>query len=135
MNRYLQSALAVAALGLASVTCALAQEDTAPPPASTAPSPSTSSTEPSTTEHSNRQASSKETQKQMMKDCVAKEQADNGRVTYAIKVLKDALWLQNQMEPLKVTLGLPGQAGGPSPQDVKEAEGCLKQLQEGSYTY
>jgi hypothetical protein len=81
MNRYLQSALVVAALGLASVTCALAQEDTAPPPASTAPSPSTSSTEPSTTEHSNRQAGSKETQKQMMKDCVAKEQADNSGVS------------------------------------------------------
>jgi tetratricopeptide (TPR) repeat protein len=65
----------------------------------------------------------------------AKEQADNGRVTYAIKVLKDALWLQKQMELLKVTLGLPGQAGGPSPQDVKEAEGCLEQLQKGTYTY
>lgn len=65
----------------------------------------------------------------------AKEQADNGRITYAIKVLRDALRLQEQMELLKAALGLSGQAGGPSPQEVKEAAGYLEQLQKGAYTY
>lgn len=79
MNRYLQSAL-VAALGMASVTCALAQENPSPPPpAAQAPLPETG-TQPSTTTPSpERQAaaSSKDTQKQAMKDCVTREQADN----------------------------------------------------------
>ena len=64
---------------------------------------------------------------------LAKEQADNGRVTYAIKVLKDALRLQAQMEPLKATLGLTGQANGPSPQEVTDAATLLDQLQKGNY--
>jgi len=89
MNRYLQSAL-VAALGMASVTCALAQENpsTRPSeqePSSTTQAPSATGTEPSTSApSSHRQAaagSSKETQKQMMKDCVAKEQANNTGVS------------------------------------------------------
>jgi tetratricopeptide (TPR) repeat protein len=63
----------------------------------------------------------------------AKEQADNGRITYAIQVFKDALRLQGQMEPLKATLGLPGQANGPSPQEVTEAAAFLDQLLKGSY--
>ena len=63
----------------------------------------------------------------------AKEQADSGRTTYAIKVLKDALRLQGQMESLKVTLGLAGQANGPSPQEVTDATGLLDRLQKGSY--
>jgi len=64
---------------------------------------------------------------------LAKEQADSGRPTHAIKVLKDALQLQTQMEPLKATLGLAGQANGPSPQQVTEATGLLDQLQKGTY--
>ncbi len=63
----------------------------------------------------------------------AKEQADYGRVTYAIRVLKDALRLQTRMEPLKGTLGLPGQANGPAPQEMTEAAALLDQLQKGSY--
>ena len=88
MNRYLQSAL-VAALGVASVTCAVAQENASPPPDPTARSatqaPPANSAEPSSTAPSSqRQAaagSSKDTQKQMMKDCVAKEQANNTGVS------------------------------------------------------
>jgi hypothetical protein len=87
MNRYLQSAL-VAALGVASVTCALAQENPSPPANPQDPT-STSATAPpanSTTSSSSssRQAaaeSSKDTQKQMMKDCVAKEQANGTGVS------------------------------------------------------
>ncbi len=64
---------------------------------------------------------------------LAKEQADNGRITYAIQVFKNALRLQAQMEPLKVTLGLSGQANGLSPEEVTEAAAFLDQLQKGSY--
>jgi tetratricopeptide (TPR) repeat protein len=64
---------------------------------------------------------------------LAKEQADNGRATHAIKMFKDALRLQAQMELLKAALGLSGQANGPSPQEVKEAEAFLDQLQKGTY--
>ncbi len=64
---------------------------------------------------------------------LAKEQADNGRPTHAIKVLRDALQLQTQMEPLKAVLGLPGQANGPSPQEMTEATSLLDQLQKGTY--
>lgn len=64
---------------------------------------------------------------------LAKEQADGGRYTHAIKVLKDALGLQDQMEPLKATLGLAGQAGGAGPQEVAEAKALLDQLLKGSY--
>jgi tetratricopeptide (TPR) repeat protein len=63
----------------------------------------------------------------------AKEQADNGRITYAIRVFKDALRLQTEMESLKVKLGLPEQTNGLSPQEVKEAEVFLDQLQKGTY--
>ncbi len=88
MNRYLQSAL-VAALGVASVTCALAQENPSPPSnpqdptSTTTTAPPASSTEPYTTSSSSRQAAaeSKDTQKQMMKDCVAKEQANGTGVS------------------------------------------------------
>jgi hypothetical protein len=82
MNRYLQCA-AIAALGLAS-TCVLAQESTTP---RTMPQDQTSTgaeshTTPSTTK-STKQASadSKEAQKQMMKDCVAKERASDSSMT------------------------------------------------------
>jgi predicted Zn-dependent protease len=64
---------------------------------------------------------------------LAKEQADGGRVTYVIKVLKDALTLQEQMEPLKATLGLAGYAGSPSPQEVADAKALLDRLQKGNY--
>jgi tetratricopeptide (TPR) repeat protein len=64
---------------------------------------------------------------------LAKEQADSGRPTHAIKVLRDALQLQTQMEPLKATLGLAGQANGPSPQEVTEAADFLDQLEKGIY--
>ncbi len=90
MNRYVQSAL-VAALGVASVTCALAQENPSPPPdqrdptsSSATQTPPANGTEPSTVPSRQRQAaagSSKDTQKQMMKDCVAKEQANNTGVS------------------------------------------------------
>jgi len=63
---------------------------------------------------------------------LAKEQADAGRVTYAIKVLKDALRLQEQMERLKVTLGQE-KANGASPQEVTEAQASLDQLLKGNY--
>ena len=89
MNRYLQSAL-VAALGVASVTCAFAQENPSPTPdqrdptsSSATQTPPATGTEPSSTTPS-RQASagsSKDTQKQMVKDCVAKEQANNTGVS------------------------------------------------------
>ena len=64
---------------------------------------------------------------------LAKKQADDGRITYAIKVLKDAMQLQDQMEPLKVTLGLQGQAHGPSAQELADAKALLDQLQKGNY--
>ncbi|MCL5280970.1 MAG: tetratricopeptide repeat protein [Planctomycetes bacterium] len=64
---------------------------------------------------------------------LAKEQADSGRTTYAIKVFRDALALQTQMELLKAALGLSGQANGPSPQDVTEAKAFLDQLQKDTY--
>jgi len=89
MNRYLQSAL-VAALGVASMTCAYAQ-DTAAPPSSSQPDPTTTTQAPptttpdqsSTTPHSHRQAAagSKASEKQMLKDCVAQEQANNPDVS------------------------------------------------------
>jgi len=92
MNRYLQSAL-VAALGVASMTCALAQENPSLPapsqrdPSSTTQAPPATGTEPSnTTPSPQRQAAagnSKDTQKQMMKDCVAQEQANNTGVSAA----------------------------------------------------
>jgi len=63
----------------------------------------------------------------------AREQADSGRTTYAIKVLKEALLLQTQLESLKATLGLSGQASGPAPQEVTDAVALLDQLQKGSY--
>jgi tetratricopeptide (TPR) repeat protein len=63
----------------------------------------------------------------------ARKQADDGRVTYAIKVLKDALRLQEQMEPLKAALGLQGQANGPSAQEVADATALLDRLQKGNY--
>ena len=87
MNRYLQSAL-VAALGVASMTCAFAQ-DTTPPSTnsreSAAQAPAPRTTDPSTTTSPNRQAAAgtKESHKQMMKDCVAKEQANNTGVSAA----------------------------------------------------
>lgn len=84
MNRYLQSAL-VAALGVASVTCAFAQENPSPTPDQRDPtSSSATQTPPANGTTPSRQAaagSSKDTQKQMMKDCVAKEQANNTGVS------------------------------------------------------
>ena len=64
---------------------------------------------------------------------LAKEQADGGRVTYAIKVLKEVLKLQGQMEPLKSTLGLQGPANGPSAQEMADAKTLLDQLLKGNY--
>jgi hypothetical protein len=80
MKRYLQSVL-VAALGVGSVTGALAQDAPLPPPTTTT-QPS-AGTEPSTTMPHDRQAAatSKEAQKQAMKDCVANEQANNTGVS------------------------------------------------------
>ncbi|MCU0914620.1 MAG: tetratricopeptide repeat protein [Planctomycetes bacterium] len=63
----------------------------------------------------------------------AKEQADAGRVTYAIKVLKDAILLQEQMEPLKAALGLQGQAGGATTQEIADAKAQLERLLKGNY--
>ncbi len=88
MNRYLHSAL-VAALGVASVTCALAQENPSPAPSdptsrSATQTPPANTTEPSTVPSRQRQAaadSSKDSKKQLMKDCVAKEQANNTGVS------------------------------------------------------
>ena len=60
----------------------------------------------------------------------AGEQAQAGRVTHAIKVLRDALRLQEQMEPLRVTLGLPESSGLSAP-EVAEAKTLLEQLQKG----
>jgi tetratricopeptide (TPR) repeat protein len=58
------------------------------------------------------------------------EQSEAGRVTYAIKVLKDALKLQEQMEPLRTNLGLQGT--GPSEQEINNAKTLLDQLQKGT---
>ena len=91
MKRYLQSAL-VAALGVASMTCAFAQENPSSSPdqqqdstsSSATQTPPANSTEPSTVPPRQRQAaagSSKETHKQMMKDCVANEQANDTSVS------------------------------------------------------
>jgi len=63
----------------------------------------------------------------------AREQADNGRITYAIRVLREALRLQEQMEPLKATVGLETSAVGPSAQEITDARTLLEQLQKGSY--
>jgi tetratricopeptide (TPR) repeat protein len=63
----------------------------------------------------------------------AKEQADASRVTHAIKVLKDALKLQEQMDSLKASLGLQGQATGSSMQELTDAKALLDQLQKGNY--
>jgi hypothetical protein len=51
-------------------------------------------------------------------------------VTHAIKVLKDALRLQEQMEPLRVALGMP-ETSGLSAQEIAEAKALLEQLQKG----
>jgi hypothetical protein len=91
MKRYLQSAL-VAALGVASVTCAFAQENPSPTPdqqqdstaSSTTQAPPANSNDPTTMPPRQRQAaaeSSKDAHKQMMKDCVANEQANNTDVS------------------------------------------------------
>jgi len=64
---------------------------------------------------------------------LALEQADNGRTTYAIKALKDALRLQEYMESLKRNLGLQDQAQGLSAQEVAQATSSLDQLQKGLY--
>jgi tetratricopeptide (TPR) repeat protein len=63
----------------------------------------------------------------------AKEQADSGRVTYAIKVLREALSLQERMEPLKGTLNLSGPGCGPSADEVVAARVLLEQLLKGNY--
>jgi tetratricopeptide (TPR) repeat protein len=60
----------------------------------------------------------------------AKEQKDAGRVTYAIKLLKDALQLRDQMEPLRTALGLADDAGA-STEQLAEAKGLLEELQKG----
>ncbi|MCX5647396.1 MAG: tetratricopeptide repeat protein [Phycisphaerae bacterium] len=60
----------------------------------------------------------------------AGEQAQAGRVTYAIKVLRDALQLQEQMEPLRVALGL-SETSGLSAQEVAKAKTLLERLQKG----
>lgn len=60
----------------------------------------------------------------------AGEQAQAGRVTGAIKALRDALQLREQMEPLRVALGLP-ETSGLSIQEVAEAKTLLEQLQKG----
>ena len=60
----------------------------------------------------------------------AREQAQVGRVTSAIKVLRDALRLQEQMEPLRVALGL-SETSGLSAQEVEEAKTLLEQLEKG----
>ena len=85
MNRYLQSAL-VAALGVASITYAFAQENPAPP--ATQQDPTATQTPPPATESSTpsrqRQAAagtSKDTHKQMLNDCIAKEQANGSGVS------------------------------------------------------
>jgi tetratricopeptide (TPR) repeat protein len=64
----------------------------------------------------------------------AKEQADNGRTTYAIKVLKEAVRLQEQMEPLKSSLGMPpDQSSGLSAQELADARTLLDQLRKGIF--
>ncbi len=63
----------------------------------------------------------------------AKEQADNGRTTYAIKVLREAIRLQEQMEPLKSSLSLQGQTHGLSSQELANAKTLLEQLQKGIF--
>jgi tetratricopeptide (TPR) repeat protein len=61
---------------------------------------------------------------------IAKEQADAGHVTYAVKLLKDTLQLHDQMETLRTTL-LPADSPALSPQDLADAKGLLEQLQKG----
>lgn len=61
----------------------------------------------------------------------AREQADAGRVTYAIKVIKDALRLQEEMAPLQTSLGIEKTAG-PSEQELAEAKALMEQLQKGT---
>ena len=64
---------------------------------------------------------------------LAGEQADGGRITHAIKVLKEALKLQEQMEPLKAALDLQGQSDGPSAEEVTKAKALQEQLLKGNY--
>jgi tetratricopeptide (TPR) repeat protein len=60
----------------------------------------------------------------------AKEEADAGRVTYAVKLIKDALQLHDQMEPLRTKL-LSADTPGLPPQELADAKTLLEQLQKG----
>src|SRR5262245_56106362 len=89
MNRYLPSALALA-LSLAAATSAFAQappaQDTTPPPSSSSPAetPPANGAEPSSASSPHQRqatADSKAAHEQMMKDCIAKEQAANANTT------------------------------------------------------
>jgi hypothetical protein len=88
MNRYLPSALALA-LGLAAATGALAQtppaQDTTPQSSSTpAETPPANGAEPSSASSPHQRqatADGKAAHEQMMKDCIAKEQAANANTT------------------------------------------------------
>ncbi|HEU4626983.1 MAG TPA: hypothetical protein VFS52_19640 [Steroidobacteraceae bacterium] len=89
MNRYLPTALALA-LGIASATAAWAQtpqDQNATPPSSTAETPPASGAEPADASSPHQReatAGSKGAHdKQMMKDCIAREQANNSSTTEA----------------------------------------------------
>ncbi|OHB64328.1 MAG: hypothetical protein A2Y77_12775 [Planctomycetes bacterium RBG_13_62_9] len=62
---------------------------------------------------------------------LAKESSNAGRKTYAIKLLKDALRLQEQMEPLKTALDLQWPNSGPSAEEIADARLLLDQLRKG----
>jgi hypothetical protein len=87
MNRYLPSALALA-LGLAAATGVMAQTpspQTEPQSSSTpAEAPPANGAEPSSASSPHqREATGKASHDQMMKDCIAKEQANNSSTTAA----------------------------------------------------
>jgi hypothetical protein len=90
MNRYLPSALALA-LGLAAATGVMAQQtqspQTNPPSSSSTPAetPPTNGADPSaaSSPHQREATGGKASHDQMMKDCIAKEQANNANTTEA----------------------------------------------------
>jgi hypothetical protein len=88
MKRYLPSAL-VLALGFTSAMGAWAQtppSDTTPPPSSSSPAetPPANGAEPSAASSPHqREATGKAAHDQMMKDCIARQQADNQGTTAA----------------------------------------------------
>lgn len=113
MKRYLPSAL-VLALGFTSAMGAWAQtppsQDTTPPPSSSSPSetPPANGAEPSSASspHQREATGGKAAHDQMMKDCIARQQADNQGTTMAqakktCKAQMKAQSKSNSSEPKK----------------------------------